>query len=227
MSHPLRLMTWNIRSLRDDRAAVVRVLRMCAPDVLFVQEAPRFLRAQSKLAALAREAELVVASGGRPAAGVALLTTLRVDVDATSSHLLTKTPRLHQRGLARAEVSLGDLRFMAGSLHLGLDAAERQRHAAEIVHLLGTGPWVVAGDFNEGSTGPAWRALAAAHQDVGAPANLATFSSSDPRKRIDTILVPADWRVTPVSPLEILHESDLRAASDHRPVLADVVGWGS
>ena len=97
---PLRLMTWNVRSLRDDRAAVIRVIRACAPDVLFVQEAPRFLRAQSKLAALARESGLVVAAGGRPAAGVALLTTLRVDVDAPASHLLSKAPRLHQRGLA-------------------------------------------------------------------------------------------------------------------------------
>ncbi len=226
MSYPLRLMTWNIRSLRDDRAAVVQILRTCAPDVLFVQEAPRFLRAQSKLAALAREAGLVVASGGRASAGIGLLTTLRVDVDAPSSHLLTKTDHLHQRGLAIAELSLGDLRFVAGSLHLGLDAAERQRHGSEIARLLGTGPSVVAGDFNEGSVGPAWQALAAGRQDVGAAANLPTFSSRDPRNRIDTILVPADWRVTPVSPLEILHESDLRAATDHRPVIADVVGWG-
>ncbi|MCZ3387877.1 MAG: endonuclease/exonuclease/phosphatase family protein [Actinomycetia bacterium] len=219
-------MTWNIRSLRDDRSAVVRILQTCAPDVLYVQEAPRFLRAQSKLAALARAAGLVVASGGRPAAGVALLTTLRVEVNAPSSHLLTKTPRLHQRGLATAELSLGDRRFVAGSLHLGLDADERQLHASEIARWVGAGPSVIAGDFNEGSNGPAWQALATGHQDVGAAANLATFSTTNPRRRIDTILVPADWQVTPVSPLEILHESDLRAATDHRPVIADVVGWG-
>ncbi len=225
MRRPLRLMTWNVRSLRDDRAAVIRVLRTCAPDVLFVQEAPRFLRAQSKLAALAREAGLVVAAGGRPAAGVALLTTLRVDVDAPASHLLTKTWRLHQRGLAMARLSLGDLSFVAGSLHLGLDGAERRRHASEIAHLLGTGDSVIAGDFNEGSTGPARRALASGRHDVGAAQDLPTFSTSAPRRRIDTILVPTDWQVTPVSPLEILHESDLVVATDHRPVIADVVGW--
>ncbi len=226
MSHPLRLMTWNVRSLRDDRAAIVRVLRASAPDVLFVQEAPRFLRAQSKLAALAREAGLVVAAGGRPAAGVALLTTLRVDVDAPASHRLTKTRGLHQRGLATARLTLGELSFMAASLHLGLDADERQRHTSEIATILGGAPAVVAGDFNEGSAGRAWQALAAGRQDVGAAQNLPTFSAADPRRRIDTILVPASWQVTPVSPLEILHESDLVAATDHRPVIADVVGWG-
>jgi endonuclease/exonuclease/phosphatase family metal-dependent hydrolase len=218
-------MTWNVRSLRDDRSAMVRILRICAPDVLFVQEAPRFLRAQSKLAALAREAGLVVAAGGRPAAGVALLTTLRVDVDAPASHLLGKTPRLHQRGLATARLGLGERSFSAASLHLGLDGGERQRHASEIARIVGSAPSVVAGDFNERSTGPAWHALGAGRQDVGASEDLPTFSTADPRSRIDTILVPNDWQVTPVSPLEILHESDLRAATDHRPVIADVVGW--
>ena len=92
MPRPLRLMTWNLRSLRDDRGAVVRVMRACAPDVLFVQEAPRFFRAQSRLAALARESGMVVAAGGKPAAGVALLTTLRVDVDAPASVWLSRTP---------------------------------------------------------------------------------------------------------------------------------------
>jgi len=217
-------MTWNVRSLRDDRDAVIRALRACAPDVLFVQEAPRFLRAQSKLAALAREAGLGVAAGGRPAAGVALLTTLRVDVDRPRDHLLTTTPRLHQRGLAVAHLTLGNLSFTAASLHMSLDATERRRHASEIEQILGDGPAVVAGDFNERASGPAWQVLARGRVDVGAAADLPTFSTADPRRRIDTILVPADWRVTAVSPLEILHESDLVAATDHRPVIADVVG---
>ena len=226
MSRPLRLMTWNVRSLRDDRASVIQIIRTCAPDVLFVQEAPRFLRAQSKLAALAREAGLVVAAGGRPAAGVALLTTLRVDVDHPGSHRLTKSERLHQRGLATAQLTCGGVTFAAASLHLGLNATERQRHASEIAALLGGGPSVVAGDFNEGAAGSAWKSLAAGRHDVGAAQNLPTYSTADPRRRIDTILVPVDWQVTPVSPLEILHESDLVAATDHRPVIADVVGWG-
>jgi endonuclease/exonuclease/phosphatase family metal-dependent hydrolase len=219
-------MTWNVRSLRDDRKAVVRIIRICAPDVLFVQEAPRFLRAQSKLAALAREAGLVVAAGGRPAAGVALLTTLRVGVDYPASRLLSKTPRLHQRGLASAQLTVGGISFAAASLHLGLDAPERQRHATEILRTLGSGPTVMAGDFNERSPNPAWQSLAAGRQDVGAVQDLPTFSTADPRRRIDSLLVPTDWHVTPVSPLEILDESDLRAATDHRPVIADVVGWG-
>ena len=226
MPRPLRLMTWNVRSLRDDRAAVIRVIRTCAPDVLFVQEAPRFLRAQSKLAALARESGLVVAAGGRPAAGVALLTTLRVDVDRPGE------PPPHQDAAPASAWPGGrsaDVRRPLVHRRLAPSGPRRGRAPAARVrdrHLLGGGPSVVAGDFNEGSDGSAWQALAAGRHDVGAAQNLPTFSTADPRRRIDTILVPVDWQVTPVSPLEILHESDLVAATDHRPVIADVVGWG-
>ena len=226
MPRPLRLMTWNVRSLRDDRAALVRVLEQCAPDVLFVQEAPRFLRAQSKLAALARESGLVVAAGGRTAAGVALLTTMRTEVSASQSHLLAKTPGLHQRGLAMADLTLGAAQFVAASIHLGLDAAERVRHASVIEAFIDTRPLpaVIAGDFNERSDGSAWQKLAQGRRDVGADHDLPTFSSANPRRRIDTILVPTDWSFVPVSPTEIVDESDLTAATDHRPVIADVMG---
>jgi endonuclease/exonuclease/phosphatase family metal-dependent hydrolase len=51
-----------------------------------------------------------------------------------------------------------------------------------------------------------------------------TFSSAKPRRRIDTILVPNGWSFVAVSPIEIVDESDLNAATDHRPVIADVMG---
>lgn len=226
MPHRFRLMTWNVRSLRDDRSALVRVLRSCAPDVLFVQEAPRFLRAQSKLAALARDAGLVVASGGRPAAGVALLTTLRVDIDAARSVLLPRTRGLHQRGVATATASVAGRSFTAASLHLGLDAAERRRHVAELGPLLAASghPAVIAGDLNEQPTGHAWQALASGRCDAGAPLGLPTFPAQAPRRRIDTVLVPDGWRAVGVAPSDIVGDADLVAATDHRPVIIDVVG---
>ena len=220
----LRLMSWNVRSLRDDRDSLVEVVKECAPDVLFVQEAPRFLRAQSKLAALARESGLVVAAGGRPAAGVAILTSLRVDVDEPASHLLTKSSGLHQRGLASARLTLGALSFTAGSVHLGLDAAERDQHAREIASILGNSESVVAGDFNETAAGPAWQWLATGRIDPNASADLPTFSTANPRRRIDTILVPDSWVTAAISPFEIVRESAVVAATDHRPVIVDVLG---
>ena len=39
----LRVATYNIRALRDDRRAVVRVITALDADLVCVQEAPRFL----------------------------------------------------------------------------------------------------------------------------------------------------------------------------------------
>lgn len=227
MSRPLRLMSWNVRSLRDDKQAVAETIRALNPDVLFVQEAPRFLRARSKLAALAREAGLVIACGGKSAAGVALLVDLRVDVDDVREILLPKSPGLHQRGLAMATVSLGARRFVAGSIHLGLQPQERLRHASAVAKALnkaGLAETVVSGDLNETASGSAWQLLAKDRDDTGKAAGAKTFPSRAPRRRIDTILVPTAWQVTSVSPTEIVSESTLIRATDHRPVVVDVMG---
>ena len=40
----IRVLSYNIRSMRDDTEALARVIRACAPDLVLVQEAPRFFR---------------------------------------------------------------------------------------------------------------------------------------------------------------------------------------
>ena len=67
MAATLRVLSYNVRSLRDDADAVASVIRSCEPDVVCIQEAPRFLRWRSKCAALARTSGMFVVTGGRPA----------------------------------------------------------------------------------------------------------------------------------------------------------------
>ena len=224
MNRPLRLMTWNLRSLRDDRSAVIEALKRISPDVLFVQETPRFFRAGSKLAALGRESGLVVACRG--GAGVGLLTSMRVDVDLSLSTSLPRTRGLHQRALALACLHVGGRRCVAASTHLGLDKTERLRHATIIRDLLDVEPQlplVLGGDMNETSAADAWQLLAANRADTGAPNDWPTFPAREPKKRIDTIFVPADWRTVSVSPTEIVDDALLVRATDHRPAIVDVV----
>ena len=219
-------MTWNVRSLRDNRSAVVAAVREIAPDVLFLQEAPRFLRSAAKLAALARESGLVVGCGGRSAAGVGLLTSMRVDVDLALSTLLPATSGLHQRGVAVASLRLGGRAFAAASVHLGLEEAERVRHAKIISELLSDGPdlpAVLGGDLNETSDGQAWATLADGATDAGAAQNWPTFPARQPRRRIDAIFVPVGWRSVAVSPSDLVDDALLARATDHLPVIVDVV----
>ena len=67
---PLRVMSYNVHGLADDRAALIELVRELAPDVLIVQEAPRRFRWRHKCAALADDAGLVVAAETGNTAGV-------------------------------------------------------------------------------------------------------------------------------------------------------------
>jgi endonuclease/exonuclease/phosphatase family metal-dependent hydrolase len=218
----MRILAYNVRSLRDDAAAVAEVIRGLEPDVVCIQEAPRFLRWRSKCAALAREAGLFVVTGGRPAGAMLLLAQLRVRVLGTRDVLLSKSPWLHQRGLAVGVVEVAGDSYTVASMHLGLDAQERIRHVEEIFTQLDQydAPLVVAGDVNETPGEPAWAALCTHLVDAFAAAGIGagdTYSAANPHKRIDGVFV--DPRLEVVS-CEVPEIAGREAASDHLPVLA-------
>src|SRR3954447_4341709 len=121
----MRVMTWNVRSLRDDAAGVAAVVRSAAPDIVLVQEAPRLWRWRYKCAPLARQAGLVVVTGGRPGAGNLILCSMRVGVVSSYDVLLPKRPRLHRRGAATAVLSVEGRRVSVLGTHLDLDPAAR------------------------------------------------------------------------------------------------------
>jgi endonuclease/exonuclease/phosphatase family metal-dependent hydrolase len=218
----LRVLSYNVRSMRDDPEALAAVIRDSRPDVVCVQEAPRFLRWRSKCAALARTSGLVVVTGGRPAGAMLLLARLGVEIHATRDVLLPRTPRLHQRGLAIAEVGVGGARWTVAGLHLGLRADERLRHVDEIMATLGSfaAPLVLAGDVNERPGEPAWLALTEGLQDAFAVAGEGdglTYRADAPYERIDGVF--ADPRLTVVA-CQVPSSPEVLRGSDHRPVLA-------
>nr|WP_269204455.1 endonuclease/exonuclease/phosphatase family protein [Motilibacter deserti] len=223
-------MSYNVRSMRDDVQALGQVIRACRPDVLCVQEAPRFFRWRAKLARLARESGLVYACGGRTTHGPALLVALGVDVLAVQESRFPKTPGLHARGLAVADCTSAGSPFRVASMHLGLREDERERNvAAALAAVADVRPLVMAGDVNEPPGGPAWRLLHdAGLRDAYAAAPWGgelTFSSASPRRRIDGVFVSAGLAVTRCGvPLSLpgVDEGRLVAATDHRPLLAEL-----
>lgn len=60
----VRVLSYNIRSQRDDRRALARVIRACEPDLVCVQESPRYWRPEGQAAWLARNTGTVILSGG-------------------------------------------------------------------------------------------------------------------------------------------------------------------
>src|SRR5581483_8178736 len=113
-------MTYNVRSMRDDDAALARVISSAAPDVVCVQEAPRFLRWRSTCAALARMSGLVVVGGGRPAGANLIMSTLGVDALSVHDIGFSTDPLLHRRGAALAVLRLRGTTFAVAGTHLDL-----------------------------------------------------------------------------------------------------------
>lgn len=109
----VRVLSYNIRSMRDDEDALARVIRACAPDLVFVQEAPRFFRWRKHAARLAAKSELVMLSGGATAAGPLLMCSLRATVERTEDVLLPLTPGC--TGAASPQPSYGSPARESGS----------------------------------------------------------------------------------------------------------------
>ncbi|MGH3311992.1 MAG: endonuclease/exonuclease/phosphatase family protein [Streptomyces sp.] len=226
----VRLLSYNIRSLRDDRWALARVIRACAPDVVCVQEAPRFFGWRKQAARLARECGLVYVTGGATATGPMILATLRATVEHTEDVLLPHTPGLHRRGFATAVLRFGPAaRLGVLSCHLSLQKAERQTQGGLLLDrlaALGAEHTVAAGDLNERPGGRTFRRLAAELQDGWAVKPWGgehTSTPDHPHQRIDAVLASHGIDVlgcgVPAG-LEGIAPADLRAASDHLPVLA-------
>ncbi|MGW2019236.1 endonuclease/exonuclease/phosphatase family protein [Streptomyces sp. NPDC001927] len=227
----VRVLSYNIRSMRDDEDALARVIRACAPDLVFVQEAPRFFRWRKHAARLAAKSELVLLSGGATAAGPLLMCSLRATVERTEDVLLPLTPGLHRRGLATAVVRFAGARVGLISCHLSLRSEERYAQSGMLLDRVAgmDAPHViVAGDLNERPGGRSFTRLTKELQDgweISPWGGEYTSTPDDPHQRIDAILatrgveflgcgVPQD--------LDGLDPADLRAATDHLPVLAAV-----
>jgi endonuclease/exonuclease/phosphatase family metal-dependent hydrolase len=222
----VRVMSYNIRSLRDDRAAVARVIRAADPDVLCIQEAPRFFRWRAKCARLAADTGLLIASGGRRAAANLILLRPGLEIESARSVLFSKDPRLHQRGVAIAVIRGPHQRVLVAGTHLDGYPIPRLRHVGELFAAIDDEQppckvMLLAGDFNDDPGTPVWDALAVRGVDSFAVAGAGdglTLNVTEPTRRIDAIFVAG----ATVRAARSIDSEDVRIASDHRPVLAEI-----
>ncbi|GAA2612909.1 endonuclease/exonuclease/phosphatase family protein [Dactylosporangium fulvum] len=217
----VRVLSYNLHSLRDDRRALASVVREVAPDVAILQEAPRRFRWRQKSADLARDFDLVIGGGGLPSLGNLILTNLRVRAVENWNVQYPLTPGRHMRGAAFVRCRVGRSTFVAVGSHLSTDANERPHQAALLKKYLNevAEPVVFGGDLNENSGGAAWRMIADGLADAAGEDERHTFPCTAPRDRIDAVFADPRMRVLQY---DVVDTPQAHAASDHFPVVVDL-----
>ena len=208
----MRLVTWNVRSLRDDARGVADTLARLQPDLVCVQEAPRLLLWRLSRRRLAGRAGLRLLSG-QQACGNALLATGSVRCVENGLVRLPRRPGLHRRAAVWARVLVDDRPLVLAGTHLDLEPAARLDSARRVRAGLPGGPLVVGADVNDEPGSPAWSVLADGLAAVGGGP---TFPARAPRRRIDALLVDPALELTSY---EVVQTG---AVSDHLAVCADV-----
>jgi endonuclease/exonuclease/phosphatase family metal-dependent hydrolase len=218
----LRVLSYNVRGLRDDGDALAQVVRDADPDVVCVQEAPRFLRWRTKCAALAREWGLLYVAGGGDTGGTALFVHMRVEVDEPLAETLSRQWGWPDRGVASAVVTKGGARLAVASLHLPLVAEQRRLQVGRVLAALdrhSPAHRLAAGDLNEPPTGPSWAALHSGGLLDLDPDCGPTYPATGPERRIDGILATQGVEVVDH---QVIATAAVARASDHSPLLAVV-----
>lgn len=240
----LRVVTYNVhrclgtdRRYRPDRIA--EVIAECAPDVVALQE----LDAGRKRSGGIHQAEQIAATLGM--AGLHYHAPVEREGERYGHALLTRAPsRLIQEGLlpgARSwraieprgavwiELRHGERRLQIFNTHFGLGRRER---LAQVAALLGSSwlghpacqpPILLLGDLNSRPGGPIHGAISERLRDVNLNGS-ASFPTYRPLLRIDHIFAS---REVVVSRAEVHRSALARVASDHYPVLAELVLEGN
>ncbi len=223
----LRFATYNLRGLKDDAHAAAKVVRAIAPDVLLLQEVPRYPGSSYAISSFAREAGLLWSGRTRLVSGTSLMTSLRVLSTDSQDRRLRVGLRQNPRSYTVARVCTpGRTPVTVVSVHLPLDGQQRVdqvgtvlRELTEDLAVPAGAPLVVGGDLNEDSAGPAWGVVAGQLTEVSD--DRPSFPAAGPRHRIDAIFARGHGAASPGDPA-VLEGMQLADASDHVPVWVDL-----
>lgn len=242
-----RVMTFNIAAGNGDLARIAATIRDAAPDLVALQEVDVHWASRSGFAdqamelavALGMEArfapiyDLPPASAGEPRRqyGVALLSRFPIvsfanrQLTRLSTQTASPTP-LPAPGLLDATIDVHGLRVRVFDTHLDYraDPAVRATQVRETLALIegAREPLLLFGDLNATPDATELTPLLARLHDlwpgVGAGAGT-SYPAKAPVKRIDYVLGSAHFHATSARVIETL-------ASDHRPVVMDLVSGG-
>lgn len=220
----VRAVTYNVRGFRNGLDRVANVAGHFQPDVLLVNESGGRLELRRFARHLGMRAARDPWSPLRRRVKNAVLVRPPWRVVGRRLHRFSVARRFYPRGALIAELRRPGGHMWAAAIHLGLAPAERRRQAEELVEIVDRleGPVLLGGDLNERPDGHAATVVGRRLSDVwllGGDADGETYPAEAASARIDFLFVSKGFRVqrsvVPAGP-------DARAASDHRPVVAEL-----
>ena len=218
------MLVYNVRGFRDGADRVASVLERFEPDIVLLNESGGRWRLRRFAKRVQMKAVGDPWSPFRRRVKDAVLVRAPWRVLERRFRRLGDSARWYPRGTVVVRVARSGYRLWAAAVHLGLRPAERRRHAEELGDLLRglDGPVVVGGDLNETPSGRAVSFLSERFWDtwlLGGDVAGETFPADEPTARIDYLFVSEGIRVeralVPAIP-------EVRVASDHRPVVAEL-----
>lgn len=240
---PLRVMTYNIAAGHGDLERTSETIRASGADLVALQEVDvhwgersRFMDQAAALAdrlkmqfRFARIYQLPGANTSAPAReyGVALLS--RYPIVEWSNHIITRLSTQQETpmpaplpGFLEARIDVRGTAVRVFNTHLDYrpdPSARRQQVAEMLVHIGDPGiPTLLFGDLNAQPNAPEIQPLLHKLTDTW-PASAGsgfTYPADTPVRRIDYVLISRHFRVRSAS-------VPITSASDHRPVVVDLV----
>jgi endonuclease/exonuclease/phosphatase family metal-dependent hydrolase len=221
----VRVLLYNVRGFRDGADLVARVVQHFSPDILLLNETGGRLRLRRFAKTVGMRAARDPWSPFRRRVKNAVLVRPPLRIIGRTLHRFPESARFYPRGALVAHVGRSGFRMWAIAMHLGLRPRERIRHAKELMRIVRglAGPVIAGGDLNETPSGRAVGYLTERLWDawlLGGDVAGETFPAEEPTARIDYLFVSEGIRVERaiVPPMP-----DVREASDHRPVVAELV----
>lgn len=223
----LRVASYNLRGLKDDAAAAAQVVRALAPDVLLLQEVPRYPGSSYAISDFARRCDLLWSGRTRLVSGTSLMTGLRVTATDSQDRRLRVGLRENPRSytIARVRLPEGPTATVV-SVHLSLVESQRVEHARTVLDEIADDPafpdgepLVVGGDLNESREGSAWGTFGEQLAEVSD--DRPTFPAHRPHRHIDAIFARGHASVRTGDPA-LLEGMPLADATDHLPVWVDL-----
>ncbi len=220
----LRVVVYNVRGFRDGSERLVRLVGHFAPDVVLLNETGRRVQLRRFAKALGMDLAADPWSPFRRRVKDAVLVRPPWRIVDHRQDRFEGGPWLFPRGALVARLEHGEARMGAVSTHLGLHPRERLAHARALARLLDgiDGPIIVGGDLNERPEGRAVGFLSERFRDawlLGGDADGETFPADEPTARIDYLYVS---EAVAVERVLVPPGPDARAASDHRPLVAEL-----